>query len=295
MFERIKSLFSPQEEEYSVDPNAQISALLIELDAGIATADESIKEAKENEKNLKQNISILFVELDQVKKRAKRFLDIGNQSEAQKSFSRVQSLENQLTQYGKILADVENTIQEIEGQKAHFALKKNEISSKQLLYQVKIKGAQNQAAIQGNLMSSMNYDEFSSYENLLQEAHAKAEAIAEINNDFSSYREETYSSGNESIESFKKELDKEKQEKEEEVIRKEKEKIDALFSRMRTPQTPVKPVATDKKLEEAKKKKDINKFFEKSNTEEEKQKVNDFFNKKSDPKEDKLRDFFKDK
>lgn len=287
MFERLKNILTSKSDDED-NQSSKVDTLISELDLGIQEANSSISEAKANEVELKKNISILFSEHQNHKTKAKGLLAINRKPEAEKVYKKVQLLEQQLNQYGKILTDVETTIHELETQKAHFELKKDEINSKKLIYEVKIKGAQNKADIDSNLLSTLNSDEFTDYEDLLQDAHAKAEAIAEINEDFSSYRTEKENT----IDDLKEEINKEQQEREEQAFKAQKGKIDALFNRMKTSSSNQKIVSTNKYEEERKKEQSINAFFSKEQVKKVDTKVSEFF--KDKPSTDKLKDFFKD-
>jgi len=108
MFSLIKKIFDKQTDSEPKEQN--ISDLIEELDQGILSAEESIKEAKKNESKLKKNIQLLFEDYDSRKSIAKKLLKEGKKAQAEPLLKRINLLERQISEYGVLLSNVESTI-----------------------------------------------------------------------------------------------------------------------------------------------------------------------------------------
>jgi len=159
---------------------------------------------------------------------------------------------------------------------------------------MKIKGAQNHADLNETILSTLNSEQITSYENLLADASAKAEAIAEINDDFHVGRSDTTLSA---VSDLENEINLEEQKKEEEAFAKQKLKIDSIFNNMKQKQPSVTTnVKRATPSPESTKTNKVNDFFSDNKIDETKERLKSFIEEQhlEKSKQDRISDFFKD-
>ena len=177
MLERLKKLLKTDADS---DPEPRLEVVIQDLESAIASV-------KEQNRNIAHQEAELLKKLQDYSKRhkdkiesAKSALKSGDELIAENLYQESEILYKQITQYKKIIKNIQQTRQKLLTQENHFHFTKDQLLAKKSLGEANVDASQLKADLSEQLMILDESDELSKFDQLILEATSKSEAIDEI-------------------------------------------------------------------------------------------------------------------
>lgn len=227
MFDWLKQIVSKDQEE---KPSNKLDVLLKELDFSISVIKTQFTTISNQESDILEKLHEYNSQYDEKLKNAKKAYSNGDEFGAEGIYKESEILKGQINQYKRIASEIQETKRKLSSQENQFLLSRDELLSKQMMGQAHVDASQMKAELSEQLMFLDESDELTKFDELINEADSKSQAIKEIQGDentFDDYIQES-SSAKDDLQSI---VEKEKKEKIQASQRNQQVLIEQVFGK----------------------------------------------------------------
>jgi len=223
----IKFLSRPKTE--TNNPN-QIDSVFDDLESGIYTIRVQYQRISNQEKEILQKLQVYYQQYNEKLERAKTTFRNKNELVADSLYQESEIFKRQIEQYKRIAKEVQETKCKLLAQENQFLLTKDELSAKRTLGEANVDISQLKAEMSEQLMFLNESDELTKFDELINEASFKSQAIEEIQGSESTFNDHMRQADVVSI-SLEEVIQNEKEEKIRVSKRNQQILIDQVFDR----------------------------------------------------------------
>ncbi|MFY0601761.1 MAG: hypothetical protein JXR03_18955 [Cyclobacteriaceae bacterium] len=175
MLNRINRLLSDED-----DPPNHLEETIKELQNGIETIDRQLIQISETAQVYSTKLGNYHSQRASYLKKAQESYSKGLQAQALAPFKKVKILDQQIDQYRDLVQSIEESRNKLFSQKTELEFNKDQIEAQLRLGEINADSSQIHADVMENIMLLQNSGELSKYQELVQEAESKSEAIRDI-------------------------------------------------------------------------------------------------------------------
>jgi len=185
MLERLKQLLNRKSdsEEDSTDSSNQLDTVITDLNSAIDTVKTQYTRTHQQEIEILNKLEVYYKQYDEKIKKAKEALASKSNLLAEGYYKESEILNHQINQYKKIASDIQSTKQKLMSQESRFSFTKDKLLSKKTMGEAQVDASQLNAELSEQLMYLNESDELSKFDELIEEADSKSQAIEEIQED----------------------------------------------------------------------------------------------------------------
>lgn len=164
----------PEEEENQLD------TVIHELSSGIDSVKNQLSKISNQEHELLQKLQGYEHQYQQKLSYAKHALRSDNKLAAEGYYKESEILKGQINQYQRIVREIQETKRKLLAQESQFVITKDELSAKRTLGEANVDASQLKAELSEQLMYLDESDALTKFDELIQDATYKSQAIEEI-------------------------------------------------------------------------------------------------------------------
>ena len=269
MLNRLKQLLKLNQ----TDPQ-KLEVVIDELSAGTETIKGQIQKISRQESEILEKLNNYTRQHEYAIERAKKaFLD-KNKTAAESIFSEGKILKQQISQYRRIAEEIRKTKQKLLNQEGQFCYTKDKLIARQTLGEANVDSSQISAEISEHLMFLSESKELERFDELIEEASFKSQAIKEIQSGEETF-ESFLSESNPAEESLEKVIAKDKEGKLLEAHKQFQNTVNRFFGEVHTTESSIQKENQQvllNRLKKEKREEDVKEFF--TNPDQESQKQN---------------------